>query len=344
MARPAPSELDEGTFPVPASVRFPVELTPPDGFDPARLETWPRVAGRLEWVAGRLLYMPPCGERQSWTVADAVGTLFNWARAHPGFVLGTNEPGILLRDDVRAADAAIWGRANARPASPGVARVPPLLAVEVAGRDEGEAELRQKARWYLDVGVAVVWILLPKEREVLVVTSAGESRHRMGERLPSDPHLHDLAHARQLVARRARLGVADEEEVVAGRGGEEELREDEARAGGAELERRIVPVLHHQLEGDHPSRREGEAHGTRLPDALHQPALCERALTLVLHGRGQAKHAVEERRVGVEDDLVDADGRDRQAEAIARRPLAPERARDLERLPLLRGIGLEEVG
>ena len=110
-------------------------------------------------------------------------------------MLGTNEPGILLRDDVRAADAAIWQRANARPASPGVARVPPLLAVEVAGRDEGEAELRQKARWYLDVGVAVVWILLPKEREVLVVTHAGESRHRMGERLPADPRLPDLAPA-----------------------------------------------------------------------------------------------------------------------------------------------------
>src|SRR6266700_692723 len=165
MARPAPSERDEETIPVPGSVRFPVELTPPPGFVPARLETWPRVTGRLEWVAGGLLYMPPCGERQSGTVADAV----------------------------RAVDAAIWRRANARPARPGVARVPPLLAVEVAGRDEGEAELRQKARWYLDVGVAVVWILLPKEREVLVVTSAGESRHRMGERLPPDPGLPDLA-------------------------------------------------------------------------------------------------------------------------------------------------------
>src|SRR5436190_17399465 len=81
MARPAPSELDEETFPVPGSVRFPVELTPPDGFDPARLETWPRVAGRLEWVAGRLLYMPPCEERQSWTVADLVFTLGHWVRS-----------------------------------------------------------------------------------------------------------------------------------------------------------------------------------------------------------------------------------------------------------------------
>src|SRR5437773_12402391 len=73
MARPARSELDEETFPVPGSVRFPVELTPPDGFDPARLETWPRVAGRLEWVRGRLLYMPPCGDRQQYTVADEIG-------------------------------------------------------------------------------------------------------------------------------------------------------------------------------------------------------------------------------------------------------------------------------
>jgi len=174
-------------------VRFPVELTPPDGFDPARLETWPRVAGRLEWVAGRLLYMPPCGERQSWTVADLVFTLGHWVRSHPGFVFGTNEPGILLRDDVRAADAAIWRRAEARPASPGVSRVPPLLAAEVGGRDEGARELREKARWYLDVGVGVVWILLPKEREVLVVTPAGESRHQMGERLPPDPRLPGLA-------------------------------------------------------------------------------------------------------------------------------------------------------
>jgi len=39
----------------------------------------------------------------------------------------------------------------------------------------------------------VVWILLPKEREVLVVTRAGESRHGMGDRLPADPRLPDLA-------------------------------------------------------------------------------------------------------------------------------------------------------
>src|SRR5437867_1259604 len=137
MAAPAPSEIDEETIPVPRSVRFPVELTPPEGFDPARLETWPRVEGRLEWVAGRLLYMPPCGTRQQNTVADLVTTLGNWARAQPGFEVGTNEAGMLLGEDVRGADAAVWRRADVGPpGDPGVRRVPPVLAAEVAGREE----------------------------------------------------------------------------------------------------------------------------------------------------------------------------------------------------------------
>src|SRR2546427_4650854 len=91
MATPARKELHEETFQVPASVRFPVELTPPEGFDPAHVETWPEVEGRLEWVAGRLLYMPPCGQRQAETAADVVVTLGIWARAHPEFVVGTGD-------------------------------------------------------------------------------------------------------------------------------------------------------------------------------------------------------------------------------------------------------------
>ncbi len=191
MARPAPSERDEETIPVPGTVRFPVELTPPEGFDPALVETWPRVEGRLEWVAGRLLYMPPCGDRQQDTVADLVTELGIWLRSHPEYVVGTNEAGMYLGEDTRGADGAIWRRADVGRYEDGFRRVPPILAAEVSGRYE--AALREKARWYFDAGVAVVWILLPKEREVLVVTRAGESRHRMGDRLPSDPRLPDLA-------------------------------------------------------------------------------------------------------------------------------------------------------
>ena len=60
---------------IPRAARFPIEMNPPEGFDPDRLETWPRVDGRLEYVDGRLLFMPPCGDLQQDTVADVVITL-----------------------------------------------------------------------------------------------------------------------------------------------------------------------------------------------------------------------------------------------------------------------------
>src|SRR5436309_681178 len=195
MARPARSELDEETFPVPGSVRFPVELTPPDGFDPACLETWPRIAGRLEWVAGRLLYMPPCGYVQQVTVLDLALVLGTWLRAHMNFVGGTNEAGVRLGDDTRAADGAIWRRADLGPRPSGLLRVPPVLAAEVAGRDERQIPLREKARWYLAAGVAIVWLLFPEQREVVVVTRAGEITYRPGERLAEESLLPGLAPA-----------------------------------------------------------------------------------------------------------------------------------------------------
>ena len=193
MARPAPVDLDEETIPVPGTVRFPVELTPPEGFDPARLETWPRVEGRLEWVGGRLLYMPPCGDLQQDTVTDVVVALGVWVHSHPQFAVGTNEAGMRLGDDSRGADAAIWRRAEDDTYHGGFRRVPPLLAVEVAGRDENASELREKARWYLGAGVPIVWIVLPPEREVIVVTGEGERRYGASERLPANPALPDLA-------------------------------------------------------------------------------------------------------------------------------------------------------
>jgi hypothetical protein len=120
---------------IPRAVRFPIELLPPAGFDEERPETWPRLSGRLEWVEGRLLYVPPCGELQQAAVIDVVISLGIWIRANPAFVLGTNEAGMRLGGATRAADAAIWRRTDFA-FSDGLARRPPLLAVEVSGADE----------------------------------------------------------------------------------------------------------------------------------------------------------------------------------------------------------------
>jgi Uma2 family endonuclease len=180
---------------LPRAVRFPVEMIPPDGFDTERLETWPKVVGRLEFVGGKLLFMPPCGDYQQDTVADVVIRLGAWVRRHPEFVLATNEAGMRLGDATRAADAALWRRAELGDYNGGLRRVPPVLAVEVADPDDGDSEnaLREKAKWYLSVGVPVIWILLPERREVIVVASESETRYSGDETIPSHPAIPELA-------------------------------------------------------------------------------------------------------------------------------------------------------
>jgi hypothetical protein len=112
-------------------VRFPIELRPV-GFQAEILRTWPDVDGRLEWVAGRLLYMPPCADTQQDVAVDVVFVLRAWSEACAEFVVGANEASMKLGDDIRAADAAVWRRSDTGPSVGRLRRVPPVLAVEVA--------------------------------------------------------------------------------------------------------------------------------------------------------------------------------------------------------------------
>jgi len=97
-----------------------------------------------------------------------------------------------LGEDVRAADAAVWPRADVDAGHAGLLSVAPLLAAEVASREEPATHLHDKARWYLEAGVAAVWCLFPEEREVLVSTSAATARHHAGDRVPPHPRLPGL--------------------------------------------------------------------------------------------------------------------------------------------------------
>jgi Uma2 family endonuclease len=163
-------------------VRFPIELRPL-GTVIDEPSTWPVAEGRLELVEGRLLYMPPCADIQQDVAVDVVHLLRDWSETHSDYVVGGNEAGMKLGADIRAADAAVWRRSSVGPSVGRLRHVPPTLAVEVAGQDEDEAVLREKAGWYLRSGVAVVWLVFPEVREVAVLRSAGEVRYQRGERL-----------------------------------------------------------------------------------------------------------------------------------------------------------------
>lgn len=186
------TDTDE-LVPVPRSaVTLPLALPPPEGFDPERPETWPRVEGQLEYVEGRLLWMPPSGDEQQDTCADVTTVLNLWRRDHPEFRVGGNEAGMRLGDDSRGADAAVWRAADLGDYHGGYRRVPPVLAVEVAGKWDTEEQLRDKARWYLDKGVEVVWLVFPRSRRVLLVTPEGERWAARGDQLEPHPSLPGL--------------------------------------------------------------------------------------------------------------------------------------------------------
>jgi Uma2 family endonuclease len=185
--------IGEGWTVVPRSaIRLPLEMPQPEGFDPARPDTWPDVPGRLEYLEGRLLYLPPCGDAQQQTAVDLSRELSQWQEHHRVFVVGGNEAGMLLGREVRAADAAVWRRAELGPPTGGFPRVPPVLAAEVAGRDDPLEMLAAKASWYVEHGVEVVWILVPETRTVRVVTRDGSTEAGPHGRVPAHPSLPGL--------------------------------------------------------------------------------------------------------------------------------------------------------
>ena len=78
------------------------------------------------------------------------------------------------------------------PYTGGLRRVPPVLAVEVAGKDESAQLQLDKAAWYLRHGVEVVWVLVPRIRRVVVVTGEGSVELGPGARLPAHASLPGL--------------------------------------------------------------------------------------------------------------------------------------------------------
>ena len=139
--------------------------------------------------------MPPTGDIQQDVVPSVVFELMTWSAAHDGYLVASNEAGMILGGEVRGADVAVWRIAEAGTRTGGYRRTPPLLAVEVAGIDDDEVAMREKASWYFARGVRAVWLVLPLVREVVVLTSSTERRCTGDEHLPEHDELPGLTPA-----------------------------------------------------------------------------------------------------------------------------------------------------
>lgn len=127
----------------------------------------------LELVRGMLVpVMTPAGEQHGALAAFLTVELGTFVRANDlgrmyvevGYRLFTNP------DTVRGPDVSFVSRERAatQPRRRGFIHGIPDLAVEIASMDKTMADLAVKAAEYLEAGTALVWVVDPESRQVLV--------------------------------------------------------------------------------------------------------------------------------------------------------------------------------
>lgn len=141
-----------------------------------RIRSWPQ-----------LPFVPPSGSPRERTVTDIVITLGVWVRAHPGLVLATHQAAMRGDGPTRVADVAVWRQVDLDARIGGLGRVAPILAVEVAAIGDTLAALAAKAERYLEMGVGMVWGVLPEAREVVVFERSRQESFGVGHALPGPP-------------------------------------------------------------------------------------------------------------------------------------------------------------
>jgi Uma2 family endonuclease len=135
---------------------------------------------RHELVAGEVMAKMPPGGIHGAIAGRLVRRLLDWIDAGAGSSAGV-EAGFILAHDpdtVRAPDVAYV--TSARIPSGGVPEgfwsLAPDLAVEIVSPSETADEVRDKIREYLQAGTSVVWVVYPRNHEVLAYTPDGRAR------------------------------------------------------------------------------------------------------------------------------------------------------------------------
>lgn len=130
---------------------------------------------KYELIQGRLVRMPPAGFEHSSIGAMVIGHLVNHVAGNQlGRVFSADFGVVFSRDPdtVRVPDAAfirqerLAGQTDRKRFS----EVIPDLAVEVISPSDSLSQVMEKALFYIESGVRLVWVIDPDGRKVIVYT------------------------------------------------------------------------------------------------------------------------------------------------------------------------------
>ena len=124
-----------------------------------------------ELIAGEVVMMSPAGGEHG-MITLTIGSFLrsHVAKNRLGFVVSAEAGFVISRDPdtVRAPDVA-FVRRDRQPAPPkGYFPCPPDIAVEVISPTDRLADVDSKTQAWLDAGTAIVWVVWPDPRTVIV--------------------------------------------------------------------------------------------------------------------------------------------------------------------------------
>jgi Uma2 family endonuclease len=175
---------------------------------PENRERW------FELERGKVIEMPPPGERHGYLSGNVGRILGNYAFAVGRGYVCTNDTGVIVEtgpDTVRGIDVTLYDESRRYDElTPEYASHPPTLAVEVLSPHDRPGRTTRRVSQFLRKGIALVWIIDAEGRDVTVYRPGrepyvvGEQDELTGEdalpdlrcrvadffRMPGDP-LHD---------------------------------------------------------------------------------------------------------------------------------------------------------
>lgn len=142
----------------------------------------------FELVRGEVIELPPPQKPHGVVCCNLSYLLGGYIRQRRKGYLTSNDSGVILErdpDTVRGPDVAYYEDASSwAELHPKYGEVPPRLAVEVLSPNDRANQVNRKIADYLKSGVALVWLVDPDNRTVLVYRpSSGPALRREDEEL-----------------------------------------------------------------------------------------------------------------------------------------------------------------